>query len=573
MKTREFLSKSYVRKTISYLAIFIVVQLAIIIGMFWSFQLSASRQREEISNNILATFDDTLKNSVLQAETDLQQLMVMHIDTRILSGQQQNARVLVANNLADTLNSFIATNKATDAYIIYNSRNDIFLLSRSDRVEYKELAALREYAQQLSQYGSHENADWHILELDGQNYLLHWYYYFDCYFIAAFHVDTFLDVSSYDKLFDTAACFVLSSPDNRTLSVAGELEVSEPIPGDFYVNSRQLSYGGINASYICLKNYGVATDSLPMFIVALCLSSLVLLIAFVNYLRQEVFGPIDELSETVHIVKQGDYTHRAKLTCSSPEIQELTGSVNSMIDTIINQRIASYENHLKQKNLELKYLQMQLRPHHFLNTLSTISSMSRLGESERIRQFVELYSRDARYLFSASFRAVPLRDEIRHIQDYIDCQSILFPDCVFSFIEVQPEANDWAIPQLMLHTLVENIYKHVVSLDRFTSFFVRAEICKTEDGDLLEITVEDNGAGFTQDVIDRVNTSDGELPMSSHVGLLNISHTLYLMYGRSRLMKLSNKPDNGSMIKILIPKETCLAADAEETENASTRSR
>ena len=89
----------------------------------------------------------------------------------------------------------------------------------------------------------------------------------------------------------------------------------------------------------------------------------------------------------------------------------------------------------------------------------------------------------------------------------------------------------------------------------------------------LEITVEDNGTGFTQDVIDKVNNSDGELPISSHVGLLNISHTLYLMYGRSRLMKLSNKPDNGSMIKILIPKETCLATDAEEIENASTCSR
>ena len=527
-----------------------------------------------MSNNIITTFDNTLKNSVQQAETDLQQLMGMHIiDTRILSGQQQNARVLVANNLSETLKNLIGTNKATDAYIIYNSRNDIFLLARSDRVEYKELALLREYAQQLSLYGNHEDSEWRIQELDGQNYLLHWYYYFDCYFIAAFHVDTFLDISSYDRLFDTDASFVLSLPDHHLLSVTGGLEVSDPIPGGFYVNSRPLSYGGLNASYICLKNFGIAADALPMFIVALCLSSLVLLIAFVKYLRQEVFGPIDELSETVHIVKQGDYTHRAKLMCSSPEIQELTGSVNSMIDTIINQRIASYENDLKQKNLELKYLQMQLRPHHFLNTLSTISSMSRLGENERIRQFVELYSRDARYLFSASFRAVPLRDEIRHIQDYIDCQSILFPDCVFSFIEVQPEANDWCIPQLMLHTLVENIYKHVASLDRFTSFFVRAEICATESGDYLEITVEDNGTGFAEDIIDKVNNSDGELPISSHVGLLNISHTLYLMYGRSRLMKLSNKPDSGSMIKIRIPNETCLAANAEETENASTCSR
>ena len=198
---------------------------------------------------------------------------------------------------------------------------------------------------------------------------------------------------------------------------------------------------------------------------------------------------------------------------------------------------------------------MQLRPHHFLNTLSTIASMTYLGDNERIRKFVELYSRDARYLFSVSFKEVPLEEEIRHVQDYIECQNILFPDCVFSFMDIQPVAKDWRVPQMMLHALVENIYKHAVSMDKFTSFFIRASVQDSKGEDVLEIIVEDDGAGFPQDVIESVNHSDGDMVESSHVGLMNICHTLYLMYGRNRLMELSNKRDHGGMIRITIPKK------------------
>lgn len=561
MKIKELLTKSYVRHVIIFLSIFIVAQVLIIVGIFFSFQHSVNQQRETISNNMIKTLDETLTRSVDQAETDLQSLMAMYIDTRILSGNHENARVTVANNLANTLNTFITATKATDAYIIYSAANDIFLLSRSGRVAYGELETLREFAETLGESEGQQNPDWHVVFIGGKHYLLHFYYYYDCYFIAAFHVDTFLTTTAYDKLFDDSNCIALTNAGSQVLAATGNsetigrLEELEGLPKGYYINTQPLTYGSLYASHIYQENLGVGTDVLPVFIVAICLSSLILLVVFLRYLRYEILVPIDELSTTTHIIKHGDYTRRAKLECNTPELLELAESINSMITTIIHQRIASYENAIKQKNLELKYLQMQLRPHHFLNTLSTIASMTYLGDNERIRRFVELYSRDARYLFSVSFREVPLEEEIQHIQDYIACQSILFPDRVFSFIDIQPAAKEWCVPQMMLHALVENIYKHAVSMDRFTSFFVRASVRDRGKEKALEIIVEDDGAGFPQEVIESVNHSDGDMAESSHIGLMNICHTLYLMYGRTRLMELSNKKDHGGMIRIIIPQK------------------
>lgn len=114
MKIKELLSKSYVRRVTLFLSVFMLAQLFITFGMFYSFQRSTDRQRDELSSNMISTLDDTVARSIRQAEADLESLMAANIDIRILSGNRENARVTVANSLSNLLNTFIA------AYLLYN---------------------------------------------------------------------------------------------------------------------------------------------------------------------------------------------------------------------------------------------------------------------------------------------------------------------------------------------------------------------------------------------------------------------------------------------------------------------
>ena len=51
-------------------------------------------------------------------------------------------------------------------------------------------------------------------------------------------------------------------------------------------------------------------------------------------------------------------------------------------------KIQNYEEALERKNAEVKYLQLQLHPHFYLNAITTISSLSMRGENEQIQSFI-----------------------------------------------------------------------------------------------------------------------------------------------------------------------------------------
>ncbi|MEG1525648.1 MAG: histidine kinase [Clostridia bacterium] len=557
------MSKAYAKHVALFLLVFMLVQVLIIGSILLYYKQLTMRQLLAASNNVIESMHNHVNRSVEQAESDLQSLLSRYINIRILSSDNENARQIVASNLNETLRSLSNAASNTDAYIIYNNIHDICLISRSNRLSYQKLVSFRGFVEKLDGSTLMDMTDWSVVSFEGSHYLLRCYYYYGSFFVALFACDSLLSTSSFSGLFDDMQSIVLSSDDGTILSSAGSCGLSDSIqnlsevPNSFFINTTVFPYSGLKISFICEKNLSPFVDTTMAFILSVCLSSLLLLVAFLCYIQNELLKPLNELMRATWVVEQGDYTYRAQLTCHNLELQELATSINSMIDMIIRQRIASYENMINRMNMELKYLQMQIRPHSFLNVLSTIHSMSYMNDNARIRRFVDLYSQNIRYLFAASLQTVPLKNEIQHIREYIDCQNILYPDCVFSFIEVEPAANDWLIPQMLLHVLVENVYKHIVSLDRFTSLFIRASVEQEEDASFLQLIIEDDGIGFPQDVIDQINNADGTAPIgSSRIGLMNLTHTLFILYGNCSLVQLKNKSNGGGIVQVRIPRTT-----------------
>jgi sensor histidine kinase YesM len=81
------------------------------------------------------------------------------------------------------------------------------------------------------------------------------------------------------------------------------------------------------------------------------------------------------------------------------------------------------------------------------------------------------------------------------------------------------------------------------------------------EGDKMRtvIAVEDNGAGFPPDVLEKFSDYESITEAKDHIGLSNVFRTLALTYDRPDLIKLSNT-DRGARVIIIIP-------DREEKEN------
>ena len=85
-----------------------------------------------------------------------------------------------------------------------------------------------------------------------------------------------------------------------------------------------------------------------------------------------------------------------------------------MVQTILEMRVEKYEQELRMKDVQLKYIHMQLKPHYFLNALSTINSMVYQHEEENVHTFIQAFSQNIRYMFRTGLHTVPLQDEIKN---------------------------------------------------------------------------------------------------------------------------------------------------------------
>jgi two-component system, LytTR family, sensor kinase len=152
-----------------------------------------------------------------------------------------------------------------------------------------------------------------------------------------------------------------------------------------------------------------------------------------------------------------------------PIINILT--LNTIILIILNAIIARTKKEqvdkelaeLKIKNLEAEQqaLVRQMQPHFLFNALSTLSSLIST-DSDLAKRYVIRLSDFLRYTISAHEHVlIPLSEEFKFTQDYIELQKLRFEDSFFCSITVpQEQISQYQIPVYALQSLVENAFKH-----------------------------------------------------------------------------------------------------------------
>lgn len=164
---------------------------------------------------------------------------------------------------------------------------------------------------------------------------------------------------------------------------------------------------------------------------------------------------------------------RPQYVCRNKEMSELRDAYVMMLDTITELKIQEYKRIIQVKDSELKYLHMQLKPHFFLNALSTINSMAYQSEKEDIHQFIRAFSRTIRYMFRVGLHTVSLEEEVKSLEEYLEMQRFLYKENFYYYFNIPEETKNYRIPQMILHTFIENIFKHVMDINSFVTIFMR----------------------------------------------------------------------------------------------------
>ena len=299
--------------------------------------------------------------------------------------------------------------------------------------------------------------------------------------------------------------------------------------------------------------------------------AIVSMMVFIFYANKNISLPIKKLVSGMKKFETGDDKVRLPESAKNNEFIQINRGFNQMVDAIVNLRIKTYEDKISYDEATLQHIQARIRPHFVLNALTTIHGMTYQGRVNDIREYIERLSKYVRYLFKADLCTVPLIDEIVHVRNYIGMQEFLYPDCVFDSFEIDDTVKSFPIQQLLIHTLIENTYKHAVSTDRLTCVLISAKPETRDSIEICHVTVEDDGPGFPAETLVELETGKTGTKKDGHgIGLMTMKKALELAYGSNDLIFFSNKHPHGTRIDLFIPrtrKQELIPKDRTENQN------
>jgi len=191
------------------------------------------------------------------------------------------------------------------------------------------------------------------------------------------------------------------------------------------------------------------------------------------------------------------------------------------------------------KDFELKTLKAQLNPHFMFNAMNSIRALIE-EDPQNAKDAITKLSNLMRYTLRIErTETVPLADELKTIQDYLDLEKIRFEERLQYKIQSTPGADRVEIPPMMVQTLVENGIKHGISeLTQGGKVILNADA----DSNYLNIEIRNSGK------------FDEEALRNSHgFGVSNTKHRLSLLYGETASLTLLNENNNTVLAKLKIP--------------------
>ena len=339
----------------------------------------------------------------------------------------------------------------------------------------------------------------------------------------------------------------------------GKLSLKEPnnIPSENYLIHAQNEKTHLPFDIYVLVDYAEVFRNitlLEVFLSAVPIIITILSIIIILYIRQWMIKPITRLTE--RLSQLGDSIPPSEFFISEGilEIDKANDKLNKVIFDMQELKIREYHSQLELKKIELNYLKNQIRPHFYLNMLSMIHSMLQTKNYKEIEDLTILTSNYLRHLFMANQDFSELKDEVQHIKDYLEIQRIRYGNSINFSLDYNSNLQNTLVPSLLLQTFIENTIKHGFSFQDLFTILLSIKKVKTENSDYIQICIEDNGPGFSEEILSKLNqkqsliTEDGH-----HIGITNTIERLNLLYPNDYSIAFENNEEGGAKILLLIP--------------------
>jgi two-component system, LytTR family, sensor kinase len=189
---------------------------------------------------------------------------------------------------------------------------------------------------------------------------------------------------------------------------------------------------------------------------------------------------------------------------------------------------------------EMNALKAQIQPHFLFNTLNSISA-SVPSSLEHTREMIAQLADTFRYgLRATQEELVPLKDELKFVQDCLNLEKERFGDRMQVLYEVEEALLQQKIPPMLLQPLIENAVKHGIAKS-VEGGIITVSIASANNK--IHFAVKDTGAGLS--------SKDNSAMLSSGIGLSNTQKRLYYLFEES--IHIQHNEPKGAVVSFSIP--------------------
>jgi two-component system sensor histidine kinase YesM len=263
--------------------------------------------------------------------------------------------------------------------------------------------------------------------------------------------------------------------------------------------------------------------------------------------------PLSQLAHSIQELDSGNLDIRVPLTGPN-EVKLLTKQYNRMVMRLRGSIERNKEERRKKEIARFQALQAQINPHFLFNTLNTIKWTAYMSEVPHIAEMVSKLGRLLEITFQQRGDMVTIREEVEHLQLYLELQSMRFNNNYTLQLELSEILMEKYVPKLTFQPIVENSIRH-----GFKDGSVHGEIKLKGniEGSNIQLVIEDNGIGFmphTTHLLLEHSDAPSEFQFSG-IGLKNVHDRIQLHYGPEYGLSLSSEMGVGTVVSILLPLE------------------
>lgn len=460
--------------------------------------------------------------------------------------------------LAKRLDEIARINKQFGAFIYVPDRN-IYIESFNNLGSYTDQI---DFDNEMRKYIKNNhisyNREWNLLKVEKKIYFIKIFHIQKGYVGAAIECKSILQNLIQDKSIVGAAALV-----DQNNNVAYQLNAGmtfDNTSSSLFLEGLELAdYKiGINAS-----EKSIYSDQTLFVLILFGLFIVGLIVVLVNIRVQMkiVLNPLNRLKKAMERFSRGEMDVRLEENLSSNEINTLNKTFNFMAEQITNLKIDVYESKIEKQEIQRSFLRVQIQPHFYTNILNLVYGLAEIADFKSIQRICIFTSNYFRYLLSDKNTFVTLDREIECVKNYVEIQKIRYPQFLNFHMVSAVDVNEKLVPPLILQTFVENSIKHNVTYVPVLNVSVDIR----QENDELVLTVTDNGLGFSEELLAKLNADENISEDGKHIGIVNVKQRLRMIYENDAQVLLASNTEK-TTVRILIP-----ASDAEERgENEHT---